>query len=134
MTYDEIGIGYDSTRRPDRRIAERLLALLEPRAGGHYLDAACGTGNYASSLHALGLDVVSPGPRRNSQHLPSSWLPWASARPSCDATSSTITLVRPLRQRASRSRTAPPPPALQPCVHGIGREGIGGAARVRANR
>jgi ubiquinone/menaquinone biosynthesis C-methylase UbiE len=47
-----------TARRPDRRIAERILALSKPRAGGHCLDAPCGTGNYTSSLHALGLDVV----------------------------------------------------------------------------
>jgi SAM-dependent methyltransferase len=58
MKYDAIGSGYDSTRRPDPRIAERILALLEPRAGGHYLDVACGTGNYTNSLHDRGLDVV----------------------------------------------------------------------------
>ncbi len=58
MKYDTIGIGYDSTRRPDRRIAQRILALLEPSAGRRYLDIACGTGNYTCALHALGLEVV----------------------------------------------------------------------------
>jgi ubiquinone/menaquinone biosynthesis C-methylase UbiE len=50
MKYDAIGIGYDSTRRPDLRIAARIQALLEPRAGGHYLDVACGTGNYTITV------------------------------------------------------------------------------------
>jgi ubiquinone/menaquinone biosynthesis C-methylase UbiE len=58
IKYDSIGIGYDATRRPDPRIAERIQALLEPAAGAHYLDVACGTGNYTHSLHALGLDVI----------------------------------------------------------------------------
>jgi SAM-dependent methyltransferase len=58
MKYDTIGIGYDRTRRPDPRIAERILALLEPQAKGHYLDVACGTGNYTKSLYDLGLDMV----------------------------------------------------------------------------
>jgi SAM-dependent methyltransferase len=58
MKYDTIGIGYDATRRPDPRIAERILVLLEPAAGARYLDVACGTGNYTHSLHALGLDVI----------------------------------------------------------------------------
>jgi ubiquinone/menaquinone biosynthesis C-methylase UbiE len=58
MKYDTIGVGYDATRRPDPRIAERILALLEPVVGGHYLHLACGTGNYTHPLHALGLDVV----------------------------------------------------------------------------
>lgn len=58
MKYDLIGTGYDTTRRPDPRITERILALLEPVAGGRYLDVACGTGNYTHSLHAKGLHVV----------------------------------------------------------------------------
>jgi ubiquinone/menaquinone biosynthesis C-methylase UbiE len=58
MKYDTIGIGYDATRRADQRIAERILAFLRPEASGRYLDVACGTGNYTSCLHALGLDVV----------------------------------------------------------------------------
>jgi SAM-dependent methyltransferase len=58
MKYDRIGIGYDTTRRADPRIAERLLALLTPTSGGLYLDIGCGTGNYTHALHSQGLDVV----------------------------------------------------------------------------
>jgi len=58
MKYDAIGIGYDTTRRADPRIAERIFALLEPGPEGRYLDVACGTGNYTHCLHALGLEVV----------------------------------------------------------------------------
>jgi SAM-dependent methyltransferase len=58
MKYDEIGVGYDTTRRPDPRIAERLFALLDPKPGGRYIDIACGTGNYTQCLHARGLDVI----------------------------------------------------------------------------
>jgi ubiquinone/menaquinone biosynthesis C-methylase UbiE len=58
MKYDTIGIGYDTTRRPDPRIARRLFELLEPTRNKTYLDIACGTGNYTHALHALGLEVV----------------------------------------------------------------------------
>ena len=58
MKYDRIGVDYDSTRRPDPRVADRLIALLEPRAGERYLDIACGTGNYTQHLHARGIDVI----------------------------------------------------------------------------
>lgn len=58
MKYDAIGVGYDTTRRADPRIAERILALLEPEAEGRYLDVACGTGNYTHRMHGLGLNVV----------------------------------------------------------------------------
>ena len=58
MKYDTIGVGYDTTRRPDPRLAERILALLEPVTDGRYLDVACGTGNYTHVLQARGLDIV----------------------------------------------------------------------------
>lgn len=52
--YDRIGEGYDRTRRADPRIVARLRALLEPRAGGRYLDLACGTGSATRALAAEG--------------------------------------------------------------------------------
>jgi ubiquinone/menaquinone biosynthesis C-methylase UbiE len=58
MKYDTIGIGYDTTRRPDRRIAQRLFELLDPVRNGNYADIACGTGNYTQALHALGVQLV----------------------------------------------------------------------------
>ena len=48
--YDRIGIGYDTTRRPDPVIAERLGRHLAQDRSGNYLDIACGTGNYTSTL------------------------------------------------------------------------------------
>jgi ubiquinone/menaquinone biosynthesis C-methylase UbiE len=55
--YDSIGKSYDTTRKSDPRIAERLLSLLRPAANGKYLDVACGTGNYTASLHKLGISI-----------------------------------------------------------------------------
>lgn len=52
--YDRIGGGYDGTRRADPRIVARLLGLLGPRAGGRYLDLACGTGSYTCAMAAHG--------------------------------------------------------------------------------
>ena len=48
--YDRIGIGYDTTRRPDPLIAERLGHHVAQDSSGSYLDIACGTGNYTSTL------------------------------------------------------------------------------------
>jgi len=48
--YDRIGIGYDTTRRPDPLIAERLGHHVAQDNSGSYLDIACGTGNYTSTL------------------------------------------------------------------------------------
>jgi ubiquinone/menaquinone biosynthesis C-methylase UbiE len=57
--YDTIGVGYDGTRRADPRIADRLLALLQPsRTAGRFLDVACGTGNYTSYLAGAGLAMT----------------------------------------------------------------------------
>jgi ubiquinone/menaquinone biosynthesis C-methylase UbiE len=56
--YDRIGSAYDATRRADSYIVSRLLAHLEPVAGSHYVDLACGTGNYSLALAAAGLSVV----------------------------------------------------------------------------
>jgi hypothetical protein len=48
--YDRIGIGYDTTRRPDPVIAERLGRHLAQDRSGNYLDIACGTENYTLTL------------------------------------------------------------------------------------
>ena len=56
--YDRIGDTYDLTRRPDPRIADRLVALLGAAPGASVLDLACGTGNYTSALSARGLATV----------------------------------------------------------------------------
>ena len=53
--YDQIGIGYDSTRRADPYIVGRLLHHLQAEKTGTYLDVACGTGNYTIALANAGL-------------------------------------------------------------------------------
>ncbi|HEY9000462.1 MAG TPA: class I SAM-dependent methyltransferase [Mucilaginibacter sp.] len=50
ILYDDIGKGYNSTRRADPYLVERLYALLSPQANGLYLDIGCGTGNYTTAL------------------------------------------------------------------------------------
>ena len=52
--YDRIGEGYDATRRADPFLTGRFRELLAVRAGGEYLDLACGTGNYTVALAASG--------------------------------------------------------------------------------
>jgi SAM-dependent methyltransferase len=52
--YDTIGRAYDTTRRADPRIAERLPRFLEVRGDGVYLDLGCGTGNYTVALSTAG--------------------------------------------------------------------------------
>ena len=52
--YDNIGVHYDSTRRADPYLTERLAHHIGLQSGRSYLDIACGTGNYTSVLAAAG--------------------------------------------------------------------------------
>lgn len=52
--YDKIGSDYDTTRRADRVLLDRLASLLRIRKGASYLDLACGSGNYTSAMAKLG--------------------------------------------------------------------------------
>jgi ubiquinone/menaquinone biosynthesis C-methylase UbiE len=56
--YDQIGGGYDATRRADPDIAWRLQELLGLPAGWRCLDVGCGTGSYTLALAAAGLQMV----------------------------------------------------------------------------
>ena len=51
-TYDEIGIGYDETRKADPYITSRIIHYLQIEDEGSYLDVACGTGNYAIAINS----------------------------------------------------------------------------------
>jgi ubiquinone/menaquinone biosynthesis C-methylase UbiE len=53
-TYDSIGTGYNSTRKADPYILQRLEELLHPQAGKLYLDIGCGTGNYTIAMAEKG--------------------------------------------------------------------------------
>lgn len=55
--YNTIGKTYDTTRKADPEIVQTLLRLLNPSPQGHYLDVACGSGNYTSALAATGLMI-----------------------------------------------------------------------------
>lgn len=48
--YDEIGKGYDSTRKADPYLASRIASHLRIDINAKYLDVACGTGNYTTML------------------------------------------------------------------------------------
>lgn len=50
VVYDEIGAGYDTTRKADPYITSRIIHHLEIDDSGRYLDAACGTGNYTLAM------------------------------------------------------------------------------------
>ena len=56
--YDQIGVGYDTTRRADPGIVQTILQLLDVPAGSRCLDIACGTGNYTIALAEAGLNLT----------------------------------------------------------------------------
>ncbi|MBU9723036.1 MULTISPECIES: class I SAM-dependent methyltransferase [Bacillaceae] len=56
--YDEIGLGYDTTRKADPEIARRLRHHLQVSDRSDILDIACGTGNYTVALEKLGLNMT----------------------------------------------------------------------------
>jgi ubiquinone/menaquinone biosynthesis C-methylase UbiE len=60
--YDVIGAGYNSTRRADPYIADRLYEFLLQAPNGIYLDLGCGTGNYTVALAEKGLHFYGVEP------------------------------------------------------------------------
>ncbi|MEO1712879.1 MAG: class I SAM-dependent methyltransferase [Bacteroidota bacterium] len=60
--YDNIGIGYNLTRKADRYLTEQLLHHLQPSSTGLYLDIGCGTGNYTHALQQKGFNFIGIDP------------------------------------------------------------------------
>lgn len=61
-SYNTIGKGYDTTRRADPYLTQRIHALLGLPAGSEVLDIGCGTGNYTAALQARGLRLAAIDP------------------------------------------------------------------------
>lgn len=61
-SYNNIGIGYNSTRQADDHLVERMFALFEGKNGKQYLDIGCGTGNYTVALEKKGLQFTGVDP------------------------------------------------------------------------
>lgn len=56
--YDEIGLAYDTTRKADPEIVNRLYHHLQLDKGAKVLDIGCGTGNYTVALNQRGLSMT----------------------------------------------------------------------------
>src|SRR5690606_33495093 len=65
IKFDKIGIGYNSTRKADPFLADKLLEHLNPEKAGTYLDIGCGTGNYTSELEKRGFKLIGIDPSEN---------------------------------------------------------------------
>jgi len=61
--YDRIGIGYDTTRKADDYLAQRMFHFLDAANQEMLcLDVGCGTGNYTTVLHEMGLEFIGIDP------------------------------------------------------------------------
>jgi len=60
--YDRIGLGYNTTRKPDPYLVQRMLHHLQPSKKGLYLDIGCGTGNYTHEFQSSGFSFVGIDP------------------------------------------------------------------------
>lgn len=62
VKYDKIGTGYNSTRKADPFLTNKLIEHLSPKKDGVYLDIGCGTGNYTNELEKSGLQLIGIDP------------------------------------------------------------------------
>ena len=57
--YNTIGKTYDTTRKADPEIAQKITRLLCVEPQKTYLDIGCGSGNYTGALNRLGFGSAS---------------------------------------------------------------------------
>jgi len=62
--YDTIGTSYNSTRKADPFLTEKLIENLNPIKNGIYLDLGCGTANYTQELQKQGLQLIGVDPSK----------------------------------------------------------------------
>lgn len=60
--YDQIGNGYNATRRADPRIVDRIVELLALPPGSRILDIGAGTGSYSAALAERGYTMTALEP------------------------------------------------------------------------
>jgi len=56
--YDQIGVGYNQTRKADHYLLGRMIHFLDTKPGGVYLDIGCGTGNYTIAFSNRGVKLI----------------------------------------------------------------------------
>lgn len=62
IPYNHIGVSYNTTRKADPYLTDRLYQLLKPQIDGEYLDIGCGSGNYTLALKVRGLQFTGVDP------------------------------------------------------------------------
>ncbi|MEW7290066.1 class I SAM-dependent methyltransferase [Aquimarina sp. 2304DJ70-9] len=77
--YDIIGVNYNTTRKADPYLFNRLRSLLNPTPKEMYLDIGCGTGNYTSEFAKKGYQFIGIDPsdkmleKAKNQHDAITW-------------------------------------------------------------
>lgn len=64
IKYDSIGKNYNSTRKADPVLVDKLMGHLKPAEDGEYLDVGCGTGNYTAAIHNRGVSMTGVDPSK----------------------------------------------------------------------
>ncbi len=79
--YNAIGQGYNQTRKPDARIVDRLLELLDLPVGKTIADIGAGTGNYSNAIGDRGYKIIAiePSSTMQKQALPHHRVTWLQA-------------------------------------------------------
>jgi len=80
--YDTIGVDYNTTRKADNYISQRISSLLKPIKGKKYLDIGCGTGNYTSAIFNKNYKIVGIDPSSemlSKARLNNSHIEWSQA-------------------------------------------------------
>lgn len=60
--YNHIGRDYNTTRRADKFITDKIYNLLAPEKDKLYIDIGCGTGNYLKALSERGVNFIGIDP------------------------------------------------------------------------
>lgn len=68
ILYNAIGEGYNHSRKPDQRIVQRLINLLDLPLGSVIADIGAGTGNYTNAIAQKGYQVIAIEPSSTMQN------------------------------------------------------------------
>ena len=68
VLYNSIGKGYNYSRKPDKRIVQCLINLLDLPLGSVIADIGAGTGNYSNAVAEKGYQVIAIEPSSTMQN------------------------------------------------------------------
>lgn len=82
VLYNSIGEGYNHSRKPDQRIVQRLIDLLDLPLGSVIADIGAGTGNYANAIAEKEYQVIAiePSSKMQRQAIDHPHVRWVNAQ------------------------------------------------------